>query len=89
MLKTFFSHWHRDVLPYSGGSLTQHLTTFALNQISRAIGMIIRTAALIAWMFSTIFLFLSSFATIVFFLLWPIIPLVFIIAGGIVMGSGI
>lgn len=46
MLKTLFAHWHRDAVPYQGGRISDYLLAFAWNQISRAIGFIVRACVL-------------------------------------------
>lgn len=87
MVKTLFSHWHRDALAYRGGSISKQLTTFTLNQISRAIGFLIRTGTLITWSVSAVLLAIASVLVFGLFILWPLLSLLMIWAGVmIVMG---
>jgi len=50
MLRTLFSHWHKDFVPYQRGSFSQMFLSFAWNQISRAIGFVVRSSVLGAWL---------------------------------------
>lgn len=86
MAKTLFAHWHRDALEYKGGSITDQLTTFALNQISRAIGFCIRISTLLAWVISTILLAGISMMVVLLFIFWPLISLLMMFIGLVALG---
>lgn len=49
MMRTLLAPWHRDVLPYRGGTLTHYAMTFAWNIISRLIGFAIRGTVILIW----------------------------------------
>lgn len=49
MLRTLFAHWHRDAVAYTRRGFTDILIVFAWNQISRAVGFVVRSTVLLFW----------------------------------------
>lgn len=89
MLRTLFAHWHRDALPYRPGGIQELLITFAWNQISRAIGFIIRVSVLAVWAaIELLFLALAIFF-LVLFLAWPLLTLISLMAGIVLLSRGL
>jgi len=50
LLRTLFAHWHRDFVRYDRSSFGTMFISFAWNQISRGIGLVVRSAVLLAWL---------------------------------------
>ncbi len=87
MLRTLFAHWHKDIVPYRGGTFTNYAMTFAWNQISRGIGFFVRSAVLLTWVAcEAAFLFLAVSAFLAF-LTWPLLVLVGIVTGFVLLVS--
>ena len=80
MLKTLFSHWHRDVTAYRG-SLQDLAIIFAWNQISRLIGFLIRSSVLILWACVQVIYITLAVAFFVAFIIWPLLVLASLVAG--------
>lgn len=76
ILRTLFAHWHRDAIPYRGGSLTFYLNTFLLNTISRMMGFIVRLFLLSVWLLAEASWLAASLIAIVVFLLAPLMIIV-------------
>lgn len=76
MLRTLISHWHRDVIPYSGGSMSHYINTFLMNIISRTMGFIIRTCLLAIWVVVEAGFILLTVTIIVAFMATPLFILV-------------
>lgn len=74
MVRTLFAHWHKDAVAYSGG-ISGIVLAFAWNQISRAIGFIIRTLVLLMWGVVAMASFIVSLGMWVAFIAWPFIVL--------------
>lgn len=87
MIRTLVAHWHRDVVPYRGGTFSNYAMTFAWNQVSRGIGLIIRSAVLITWMLCEIALLFFATGAVVAFLAWPLLVVVGMITGFIFLVS--
>lgn len=83
MLRTLLAHWHKDFVPYHGGTLTNLALTFLWNQISRLVGFIIRLGVLIIWLIAEIIFIPLAVAIFFLFLAWPLLILV-----GLAMGVG-
>jgi hypothetical protein len=81
MLKTLVSHWRKDAVVYRGGTVSGILLTFAWNQISRGVGLIIRTSVLAISVMTASAAAAVSIGVFVSFLLWPAAAV-----GGIVAG---
>lgn len=73
MLRTLFAHWHRDAIPYRGGSLSFYFNTFILNTISRVIGFIIRICLLAVWLAAEATVIVASIVILSMFLLAPLL----------------
>lgn len=71
MLRTLFAHWHRDVVPYRAGTISGLLLAFAWNQISRAIGFIIRSIMLLMWLTSAVVLLAAGAGVLLALVSWP------------------
>lgn len=84
MVRTLFSHWHRDAVEYRPGYLTQYMITFAWNQISRGIGFIIRASVLALWAVCAAILMLFQIAAWMALLTWPLLVL-----GSLATGLGL
>lgn len=76
MLRTLVSHWHKDAVSYRQGSITGVAVAFAWNQISRGIGMIIRSSVLIGWIVMSIALLGMSVVVFGLFIAWPFLTLI-------------
>ncbi|MAF80742.1 hypothetical protein CL628_01890 [bacterium] len=81
MLITLLSPWHQDRVSLQQGSISGMLKAVAWNSISRVVGMAVRLVVIIAWVISELLLVVTSVATFVFFVLWPIIVAYGIAAG--------
>lgn len=81
MLRTLVAHWHRDALAYRSGTLSGLLMIFAWNQISRAIGFIIRVAVLFTWALSALLLLVLSQTVVIIFIAWPFLVVFGLLAG--------
>ncbi|MBI3255925.1 MAG: hypothetical protein HYZ63_03060 [Candidatus Andersenbacteria bacterium] len=87
LLKTLVSHWHKDAVPYKGGTIGAYATAFAWNLISRVIGFIIRGATLAVWLaIQGIYLFMVVVFSVVFLAL-PLVLLVGFVTGLILLFS--
>ncbi len=81
MLRTLFAHWHKDAVRYERSSFSQILISFAWNQISRAIGFIIRSTVLAAWLVVQVVYLVLALGIIAAFIAAP-----FVIAALLVWG---
>ncbi len=70
MLRTLVSHWHKDVVKYSG-SISNRFLILGWNMISRVIGFLIRSVVLFLWVTSATVLLVGSIALFAVFVLWP------------------
>lgn len=87
LLKTLVSHWHKDAVPYKGGTIGEYATAFAWNIISRVIGFIIRGATLTVWLaFQLIYLAMVIMFSLVFLIL-PLAIMSSFIAGLVLLFS--
>ncbi|MDD2697156.1 MAG: hypothetical protein PHE52_03325 [Candidatus Pacebacteria bacterium] len=78
LLKTFFSHWRRYRWSYGKGfDPGRYLETFFSNLISRVLGAIVRTFAIVIGILSEIGIF---FGGVIVFFGWLLFP-AFLIAG--------
>lgn len=75
MLRTLLAHWHKDAIPYRGGTFSSLALTFTWNQVSRFIGLLIRSAVLLVWLIAEIIFVPLAGATFLVFLIWPLIVL--------------
>lgn len=75
MLRTLLSHWHRDALVYSPGSLSELIKIFFMNQISRLIGFIIRSVLLAVWIGVELLYLPLAVAAVIMFPAWPVLLL--------------
>ena len=87
MIRTLFSHWHKDAVAYKGG-LGGIALAFAWNQISRAIGFIIRVIVLALWLLTATASLVISGILWITFIAWPFIVLAFILQGILLLMSG-
>jgi hypothetical protein len=87
LVKTLFAHWHKDAVPYHGGSITDYLTTFAWNQISRVIGFIIRACTLVLWLIGEAIYLAMIVSIMLAFLFAPLFILVSVGTGFILLFS--
>lgn len=71
LLRTLFAHWHRDVATYEKRSFGEIFITFAMNQISRAIGLIIRSSVLLVWLLVQVLYIIIAVSLIAIFLAAP------------------
>lgn len=71
MVKTLFAHWHKDALRYRAAGIGSYITTFLSNQISRAVGFIIRACVLLVWIITEVMVSIFSVMFGLFFLLVP------------------
>lgn len=81
MIRTLFSHWHKDIVSYNVGGLSAIALAFAWNQISRGIGFIIRITTLAIWLISAAIALVISAIIITLFVLVP-----FAIIAGLIVG---
>lgn len=81
MLRTLFAHWHRDVAAYEKRSFGEIFVTFAMNQISRAIGFIIRSSVLLVWLLMQLLYLIIVIGVLLVFLAAP-----FLLALGFILG---
>lgn len=81
MLRTLFAHWHKDAVRYERRSFSQLFISFAWNQISRAIGFIVRSIVLTAWLIVQIVYLVFAFGIVVTFIAAP-----FLIGTGLIWG---
>lgn len=88
MLRTLFAHWHKDAVQYQRGSFSQIFISFAWNQISRAIGFIVRSTVLAAWLVVQIIYLVFGLALILIFLAAPFVIVAGLIAGVSLMVTG-
>ncbi len=87
MLRTLLAHWHKDAIPYRGGTLSNLALTFTWNQVSRFIGLLIRSAVLLVWLIAEIIFVLLAAATFLVFISWPLIVLVSLSIGLALLSS--
>lgn len=85
MLRTLIAHWHRDAVPYRGGSISSYFLAFAWNIISRVVGFVVRSMMLVLWMASAIITLVLCGAAAALFLLWPFAIIVVILLGALMM----
>jgi len=88
MLRTLFAHWHKDAVQYQRGSFSQIFISFAWNQISRAIGFLVRSSVLVAWLVVQLFYFAFGLAIILVFLAAPFIILAGLLTGAFFLLAG-
>ena len=77
LLKTWISPWKRLSESYSGGlvNITENIQVLILNTFSRILGFLIRTIVIVFGLLFTALVFISG---IVAFVLWLLLPLIFI-----------
>ncbi len=88
MATTLFAHWHRDAVSYHLAGIGSLVLAFTWNQISRAIGFLIRITVLLLWAVVASVVAVISVATLVIFFLWPLIILGFFGAGSFLLLQG-
>lgn len=81
LLRTLVSHWHKDAVSYSQGSISGIALAFAWNMISRAIGFVIRTILLTLYVAIAGVLAVVGLAATALFLIWPALALASILYG--------
>ena len=81
MLKTLFSHWHKDRVSYRQGSIGGMVQALIWNVISRLMGMIVRLVVLSTWVVSQVVLAVLAVGSLLIFLIAPVAVVI-----GIVMG---
>lgn len=81
LVKTLVAHWHKDAVPYKGGTIREYATAFAWNIISRVIGFIIRTATLAVY---AAIQAIYGALVVMFFLVFLVLPLALL--GGSIAG---
>lgn len=81
MLKTLFSHWHKDIVPYRPGSISDLALAFSWNLISRAIGFLLRSVILSLWIATEIIFIPLAISLLIIFFLWPLLMITAIAAG--------
>jgi hypothetical protein len=84
MIRTLFAHWHGDVAAYRAGGIQALAMAFAWNQISRAIGFLIRSVILASWAFVEVVFVVLTAACLVTFLAAPLVGL-FCLAWGMAL----
>lgn len=72
--RTLFAPWHRDKLAYVG-SLNDRITALLMNMVSRGVGFVVRTGAIMFWLVCSVLVLFLSVASILLFLVWPILAL--------------
>jgi hypothetical protein len=81
LLRTLFSHWHKDRVSLQQGSISGILQAVAWNLISRVIGFCVRVVVLAGWLITQIVF--AAIATLAFllFLAWPLLIVVALALG--------
>lgn len=80
MVRTLFSHWHRDIVPYRGG-LSDIFLAIAWNLISRTIGFLIRATVLALWLIVELVALPLTVALYLAFLAWPLLIIAAFVSG--------
>lgn len=86
MLRTLFSHWHKDAVSYKQGTISGIALAFAWNMISRLVGFVVRMLALATYMVAAIALLAVLIIALGVFLLWPLAAIVGIIGAVQLLG---
>ena len=81
MVRTLFSHWHKDRIVYKSSTLSGYVKIWALNQISRAIGFLVRCGVIATWLLLEIGFIPLFLIALIAFLLWPVIIIVTLMLG--------
>jgi hypothetical protein len=81
MLRTLLSHWHKDAMPFHGGTLGDLGMAVLWNLISRVIGFLVRGFVLLIWLAAEIAYLVVVVFLLPLFLLWPLVVLVGFAAG--------
>lgn len=88
MVRTLFAHWHRDAAAYRLAGLQSIFITFAWNQISRAIGFIIRFCVLGIYLVLAAVAGIFSLLVFIIFILWPVLLAALIVVGIVLLVQG-
>lgn len=81
MVRTLLAHWHHDAVSYRLAGIGSIALAFAWNQISRAIGFLIRFTVLLLWVMAATVYAGVGIAAVLIFLLWPLLIALFFIGG--------
>ena len=76
MLRTLFSYWRLDSMSLKQGSIAGVLQAFALNQISRLIGFVVRSMVLFTWFVAQLVIIFFAVGFYILFLAWPLLVVV-------------
>lgn len=82
LLRTMFAPWHR--MREQGGrglDIEAMLARTAVNLILRAVGLVVRSALIVAGLVSEIILFITAFSVFIVFILSPILVPLLIMSG--------
>ncbi|HLD25600.1 MAG TPA: hypothetical protein VJC05_00985 [Candidatus Andersenbacteria bacterium] len=81
MLRTLLAPWHRDTISFHGGTLSQFGLTILWNLLSRGIGLLVRSSALVLWLTIEL-VFLALVAILIpAFIAWPALVIVGVATG--------
>jgi len=76
MLRTLTAPWHKDTMPFEGGTLTKLVTVIMWNIISRLIGLIIRTTVIIIWLLVQMIYVPLAMTAFLLFISWPLLAVI-------------
>lgn len=81
LLRTLFAHWHKDAVAYDRSSFSAIFISFAWNQISRAIGFVVRAAVLLAWLVVQVIYLIVAVAFLLIFVAAPFLIVIGVTTG--------
>ncbi len=89
ILKTFFAPWKRDEIYVKNAPLNIRFYVWAMNQISRLIGVILRSSVLVGFVIALALWGIGLVSVLCFWLFYPVIVLVLLVAGVFYLIKGI
>lgn len=87
LARTFIAPWRRDQLSYHGLPLEAVIKNFFLNCISRVIGALIRSVALLAWLIGECALLAGTVIVLTVIVLAPALSVALVVAGLMYLAS--
>lgn len=81
LLRTLFSHWHKDAVRYDRSSLSAIFISFAWNQISRGVGFVVRSSVLVVWLCIQLLYIVLAISLWLLFLAFPFVTVALILWG--------
>lgn len=89
LLRTLFYPWRRDITKYGRGfSIKNFLETLSFNLISRSIGFVVRSVAIVIGLICLLGVIILGFIALIIWLMLPVILLFLIIIGLLLLLAG-